>query len=136
MAIQSAFAALSRCALFARNGERFARYLLRGLYLSRSVRLRSGLAAKSRERLVGVAGFEPATPSSRTRCATRLRYTPKGRLIASAFRDRKFIRRRLQRNRKSLLARVVQVPPAILRLGEPSGRGLGLLRVSAGLSNA
>jgi hypothetical protein len=23
--------------------------------------------------LVGVAGFEPATPSSRTRCATRLR---------------------------------------------------------------
>jgi hypothetical protein len=27
--------------------------------------------------LVGVAGFEPATPSSRTRCATRLRYTPK-----------------------------------------------------------
>jgi hypothetical protein len=27
--------------------------------------------------MVGVAGFEPATPSSRTRCATRLRYTPK-----------------------------------------------------------
>src|SRR5215469_2497220 len=27
-------------------------------------------------KLVGVAGFEPATPSSRTRCATRLRYTP------------------------------------------------------------
>src|ERR1700730_270103 len=26
--------------------------------------------------LVGVAGFEPATPPSRTRCATRLRYTP------------------------------------------------------------
>jgi hypothetical protein len=26
--------------------------------------------------LVGVAGFEPATPSSRTKCATRLRYTP------------------------------------------------------------
>ncbi len=26
--------------------------------------------------LVGVAGFEPATPSSRTRCATRLRHTP------------------------------------------------------------
>src|SRR5689334_1258763 len=26
--------------------------------------------------MVGVAGFEPATPSSRTRCATRLRYTP------------------------------------------------------------
>src|SRR6516165_7049257 len=29
-----------------------------------------------KEFLVGVAGFEPATPSSRTRCATRLRYTP------------------------------------------------------------
>ena len=26
--------------------------------------------------MVGVAGFEPATPSSRTWCATRLRYTP------------------------------------------------------------
>ncbi len=36
--------------------------------------------------LVGVAGFEPATPSSRTRCATRLRYTPifaRGAYIAS-----------------------------------------------------
>ncbi len=29
-----------------------------------------------RKKMVGVAGFEPATPSSRTRCATRLRYTP------------------------------------------------------------
>ena len=27
-------------------------------------------------RMVGVAGFEPATPTSRTWCATRLRYTP------------------------------------------------------------
>src|SRR5688572_4061733 len=26
--------------------------------------------------LVGVAGFEPAAPTSRTWCATRLRYTP------------------------------------------------------------
>ena len=26
--------------------------------------------------MVGVIGFEPTTPSSRTRCATRLRYTP------------------------------------------------------------
>ena len=26
--------------------------------------------------LVGVAGFEPATPCSRSRCATRLRHTP------------------------------------------------------------
>ncbi len=28
------------------------------------------------EFVVGVAGFEPATPCSRSRCATRLRYTP------------------------------------------------------------
>ena len=40
--------------------------------------------------VVGVAGFEPATPSSRTRCATRLRYTPKAGLIALAFRGCKF----------------------------------------------
>jgi hypothetical protein len=32
--------------------------------------------------MVGVAGFEPATPASRTRCSTRLSHTPiwKGRL--------------------------------------------------------
>ncbi len=37
--------------------------------------------------LVGVAGFEPATPSSRTRCATRLRHTPppvRGGVIAAS----------------------------------------------------
>src|SRR5215211_9519632 len=43
--------------------------------------------------MVGVAGFEPATPSSRTRCATRLRYTPTAkagrRFIATASRARK-----------------------------------------------
>ena len=33
----------------------------------------------NRENLVGVAGFEPATPCSRSRCATRLRYTPSSR---------------------------------------------------------
>ena len=27
--------------------------------------------------MVGVRGFEPPTPSSRRKCATRLRYTPK-----------------------------------------------------------
>src|SRR4051794_9552752 len=32
-------------------------------------------------RLVGVAGFEPATPPSRTRGATRLGYTPAGRRV-------------------------------------------------------
>ena len=29
-----------------------------------------------RNNLVGVAGFEPATPSSRTKCATKLHHTP------------------------------------------------------------
>src|SRR5690606_16832053 len=38
--------------------------------------------------LVGVRGFEPPTPSSRTRCATRLRYTPRpdGGLITGRIR--------------------------------------------------
>ena len=31
--------------------------------------------------MVGVAGFEPATLWSQTRCATRLRYTPRDLLI-------------------------------------------------------
>ena len=31
----------------------------------------------SKPRLVGVEGFEPPTPCSQSRCATRLRYTPK-----------------------------------------------------------
>ena len=31
--------------------------------------------------MVGVAGFEPATLWSQTRCATRLRYTPSDLLI-------------------------------------------------------
>ena len=48
--------------------------------------------------MVGVAGFEPATPCSRSRCATRLRYTPAGhgsRLItAPPARDKAFQRRR------------------------------------------
>ena len=42
--------------------------------------------------LVGVRGFEPPTPSSRTRCATRLRHTPypiRGGVIASQPQGRK-----------------------------------------------
>src|ERR1700730_11841025 len=36
--------------------------------------------------LVGVAGFEPATPASRTQCSTGLSHTPtRGRLIALGF---------------------------------------------------
>ena len=33
--------------------------------------------------MVGVRGFEPPTPSSRTMCATRLRYTPTSPLKAA-----------------------------------------------------
>jgi hypothetical protein len=40
--------------------------------------------------LVGVAGFEPATPASRTQCSTGLSHTPtRRRLIASALAYRK-----------------------------------------------
>ena len=35
-------------------------------------------------KMVGVRGIEPPTPSSRTRCATRLRYTPTRRLYSRA----------------------------------------------------
>ena len=39
--------------------------------------------------MVGVAGFEPATLWSQTRCATRLRYTPNGVLIQHLFNNSK-----------------------------------------------
>src|SRR5208283_25832 len=45
---------------------------------------------KSLEKLVGVRGFEPPAPSSRTRCATRLRYTPARR---RTFSGRTLLRR-------------------------------------------
>jgi hypothetical protein len=40
-------------------------------------------ARNSLKVLVGVRGFEPPAPSSRTRCATRLRYTPPRRRTSS-----------------------------------------------------
>lgn len=41
-------------------------------------------------RMVGVAGFEPATPASRTQCSTGLSHTPtRRRLIASGLAHRK-----------------------------------------------
>ena len=37
--------------------------------------------------MVGVRGFEPPTPSSRTKCATKLRYTPiNGRYYTDSLR--------------------------------------------------
>src|SRR5208337_3543601 len=38
--------------------------------------LADGAASAAWRQMVGVRGFEPPAPSSRTRCATRLRYTP------------------------------------------------------------
>jgi hypothetical protein len=37
--------------------------------------------------LVGVAGFEPAATSSRTKRAAKLRYTPPARILFGAARD-------------------------------------------------
>src|SRR6516225_11250650 len=45
------------------------------LNVGKKMRLISALFVE----LVGVAGFEPATPSSRTRCSTRLSHTPTDR---------------------------------------------------------
>jgi hypothetical protein len=45
---------------------------------SGSAALSKTLKINGLRRMVGVAGFEPATPTSRTWCATRLRYTPTG----------------------------------------------------------
>ena len=39
-------------------------------------RMRARSRLKSRQKMVGVAGFEPATSSFRTKSASRLRYTP------------------------------------------------------------
>ncbi len=38
--------------------------------------LRCDLPKSQNERMVGARGFEPPTPCSRSRCATRLRYAP------------------------------------------------------------
>src|SRR5687768_5700215 len=51
-----------------------ARLLAASLRILRS--LYSSLLWHVSLKMVGVAGFEPATPTSRTWCATRLRYTP------------------------------------------------------------
>jgi hypothetical protein len=45
---------------------------------------------KGNDYLVGVAGFEPATPASRTQCSTGLSHTPtRTRLIALGLAHRK-----------------------------------------------
>ena len=42
------------------------------------------------DKLVGTAGFEPATTWPPAKCATRLRYAPQSQIIADAFAHRKF----------------------------------------------
>ncbi len=48
-----------------------------------------GLVRQFREEVVGARGFEPPTPWSRTRCATRLRYAPTGLLGAARALEQK-----------------------------------------------
>ena len=67
--------------------------------IARGTRRGAGIVGQTK--MVGVAGFEPATPSSRTRCATRLRYTPTGGgLIASHPQPRKVLARAILRSAK------------------------------------
>src|SRR4051812_32534160 len=100
----------------------YKRNLGAALHASRKLAGRGGV--------VGVAGFEPATPSSRTRCATRLRYTPKAALIASAFPGRKLMKCcRGGRDQLSLLAQVVEQSCAVLRLAEAGGLRPELIRI-------
>jgi hypothetical protein len=67
------------------KANRFERSRARGSYASAERPGEQGEAGaggsievehEARKKLVGVRGFEPPAPSSRTRCATRLRYTP------------------------------------------------------------
>ena len=58
-----------------RAGQPWAR-LVGGRPHSRAPRRARSSTPTISGKLVGVRGFEPPTPSSRTRCATRLRYTP------------------------------------------------------------
>ena len=61
--------------------------------------------------MVGVAGFELATPCTPCKCATRLRYTPKPKSISAkqierlpeGFPDRLLSVRRVGRERQRLL---------------------------------
>ena len=68
---------------------------------TRPLRKRAILAGDGRSRLVGARGFEPPTPCTRSRCATRLRYTPtgsrrlsarvRGRNVHAGFRESAFL---------------------------------------------
>ena len=57
----------------------------------------SGLRTPRRASLVGVRGFEPPAPASRTQCSTRLSYTPAegGHIQAAAAPSKRGARRQL-----------------------------------------
>src|SRR5690606_374252 len=77
-------------------------------------------------RLVGVAGFEPATPCSRSRCATRLRYTPSGREgpVFGWF---------FGRGQEAIVWQIARVPRQIGVRASPKRRRRALRRSAAGL---
>ena len=52
------------------------RWLSENDYMPRAMMARVTRAGSCAERMVGVTGFEPATPASRTQYSTRLSYTP------------------------------------------------------------
>src|SRR5579862_9286038 len=61
--------------------------------------------------LVGVRGFEPPTPSSRTRCATRLRYTPTPPALIEALSGRR------KRGNRALTLAFAKRPHIIAQIG-------------------
>ena len=80
-----------------------------------------------REMLVGVAGFEPATPASRTLCSTRLSYTP---IAGRCYRARSALRASpAWRSIGTPGAEIEQVEHGLLgaRIGEDA-RGSGAAR--------
>src|SRR5271165_7200348 len=74
-------------------------------------------------KMVGARGFEPPTPWSRTRCATRLRYAP-NLMLGGCRRYSRAVGDALNRNRlpRSLAEFAKPCPPKPVRtwLGEPS----------------
>ena len=77
-------------------------------------------ALKISGKLVGVRGFEPPTPSSRTRCATRLRYTPTAPRAAPA---RLIVgRRRAAQARRAVGGFALPAPAAPPHIDSDAGR--------------
>ena len=77
--------------------------------------------------MVGVAGFEPATPASRTRCSTRLSHTPKlgGRLIEEGREGDKAARATALASRRCT-RRPLELSPPACAAGPSSGRAGGV----------